>query len=102
MGDCTASLVFGVSVDPFKLLYHAKAWKENQHALAYLDGLIDGELEQDPDLPYTLPNEILDHIRHHLWDSAVAQYTCRSWAYYGKTLKGRVHPPDCCQAAHDY
>lgn len=94
----SAKLVFGLSVDPFKLLYHARAWSNNHIQLAYIDGLIDGRLVQDSSLPYTLPHEVLSMIKDHYWKKCLSESTCRSWALFGNPSFGR-HPPTCCPNA---
>lgn len=95
-------MTFGVSIDPFKLIYSAKAWARYRIPLAYLDGLIEGRLHQKAGVSTKLPVEILEVIRHRLWGPAMAEATCRSWAFCGKELTWEHHPPNCCKDAKDY
>ena len=67
----TATLVYGLSVDPFKLLYQARAWSDNHVQLAYIDGMISGQLQQDTSRNTALPTEILSLIKQNFWDTAL-------------------------------
>ena len=98
MGDASATLVFGLPVDPFELLYRARAWTTRRIELAYLDALISGKLKQ---AEFKLPSEILSIVRDKFWKEAVEAARCRSWAYYGKDLDHTNHPPSCCSAGRD-
>lgn len=95
----SATLVFGLSVDPFKLLYQARAWSENQIQLAYLDGLIDGKLVQDSSLPYSLPHEVLSMIKQRYWASALSQASCHAWALFGSPVTAEVKALHTCADA---
>lgn len=101
-GYASATTAYGLSVDPVKLLYHARAWQECRYALAYISGLIDGKLQRDPASPYTLPNEILSYVKKSMWETAIQENTCFGWAYHGGKLAYDVHSPSCCQDVYLY
>jgi hypothetical protein len=92
----SATLIYGISVDPFKLLYHARAWSDNHVQLAYLNGLITGKLYQDHSNKTALPLEILSMIKQSFRQAALKNSTCESWAFFGKELCPEIHKPGCC------
>ena len=96
----SATLVYGISVDPFKLLYHARAWSDNHIQLAYLNGLISGKLHQDTSSKTALPFEILSMIKQKFWENALRDSTCESWAFFGDNLDVEIHSPTCCAIAY--
>ena len=100
-GYSSVALAFGLSVDPVRLLYYARAFQNSRLQLAYLDASISGKLYQDPHSRRALPAEIIDIIRSSFWEVAISNNTCEAWAFYGEYVPPDLHSPHCCKQAFD-
>lgn len=91
------TLVYGVQVDAYSLIYHARAYLTHRPAFRFLAACQKKKIESSSQFsPVSLPTEVLENIACYLRDDTLEEASCESWLYLGNEGVQRFHPRYCC------
>jgi len=94
-----ATLAYGIYVNPYYLIYSARAYFKNGAAFNFIRAALKRRIRCSPGRRVSvesMPAEVLTIIESHLTDATREEAHCKSWLFFGEKEKHKYHPEYCC------
>lgn len=107
-----ATLIYGLQMDAYQLLYSSRAFNTNRAAWDVLDACereairCSPQKETEGPLQRTtivdLPQEVILLIKNELARTTYESAVCESWLFFGPAEMHQYHPQYCCDPEREH